>query len=764
MIPFLQRHPVFKFLPLLIGGILVSRNLQIPPWVPLVFLLVTFLFIFTRYYQIGLPLLVISLPLLTFSLQREVPELKIESNPNFLIGIVENIKTKPDGSTQVTLNTGGWKFLMSKDSLFCLPGDTLLVRGNINIPKPLRNRGGFDWAEYLHSTGIQGGLNKEALLLDHFQGEWSFPRFFFQLRNHIKTALLNQVGEPYGGLAAGLLLGEKSGIQPELKEKFRRLGVIHILAVSGLHVGFVLLFFTIISKIFVFTPLNRFLFTAFGLLFYLGITGGSISVQRAVTMAILYAYGKFRQKEISPWNIVGFTAFIFLIINPQQLFNLSFQLSFGAVAGILFLLHQYQELCTRVTLLSRLKQYKAFRYLGDGIIVSMGAQLGTFLPIAYIFGEIPLWAFAANILIIPLAGCVVITGIISASINPLSSIVSAIYAQAVWGELFLMDYITALLQKLPYPQFSVSTLTPLWLILIFMILIIYGTVGKPRYKIRFFAATLCLLNLLVWRENFQEENFRVTFVDVGQGDACLIQDDHHIILIDAGNAGFGRDYGKTVLLPLLKHEGITTVDLAIMTHPHADHIGGFESIMEQIPLKELWDTPHDFQSGIYNRVKTGVENAAVHYHHPQPGDKFQLGYMIVTMLYPDSTIAAMMHNVNNASMVVRIDYKDHSFLFMGDAEIHAERLITAMAHKLDVDIIKVGHHGSATSSIQSFIDVVSAEIAVISTGVNNRYGHPSQKIIQRWQMAGTEVYRTDQNGAVTINSLNGKLKVSTALK
>ncbi|MDP6936187.1 MAG: DNA internalization-related competence protein ComEC/Rec2 [Candidatus Marinimicrobia bacterium] len=698
------------------------------------------------------------------SLQHDLPEFKVETNPNLLMGTVEKIKSKPDGSTQITLNTGVWKFLLYKDSLHCLPGDTLVIHGMINIPKSLRNRGGFDWKAYLHSVGIQGVMYKDARLIEHRQGEWSVPRFFYQIRHHIKTALITQVGEPYGSLAAGLLLGEKSGIKPEMKEKFRRLGIIHILAVSGLHVGFVLMVFTIISKIFVLPPPYRFLFTASGLLFYLGITGGSVSVMRAVTMAILYEYGKYRQKEISPWNIVGFTGFLFLLINPLQLFSLSFQLSFGAVAGILFLLHQYTGLYERWSRLNQWRQYKLFRIVADGIIVSMGAQLGTFLPIAYVFGEIPVWAFAANILVIPLAGFVVITGIISAFINPISPFVSEIYAQTVWGELFIMDRLTAHLQSLPYPQISVTALTLFWLVLIFLILIIIGTVGIPRYKKRLLISFLCLTNVLVWRESLQKENFSVTFIDVGQGDACLIRDNHHNILIDAGNAGFGRDYGKTVILPLLKHEGITEVDLAIMTHPHADHIGGFESVMKNKYIKEIWDTPNHFQSGIYNRIKANAETSVTHYHHPQPGDRYRMGDMVLTMLYPDSTIARMMHNVNNASIVIRLDYKDHSFLFMGDAEIHAERLIVAMGQHLDADVVKIGHHGSATSSIQSFVGAVSAEVAVVSAGENNRYGHPSEKIIHRWEDAGTQVYRTDQNGAVTLNVIDGKLNVVPVLK
>ena len=151
--------------------------------------------------------------------------------------------------------------------------------------------------------------------------------------------------------------------------------------------GFVLLVLTILVKIAVLPKLYRFLFITSGLLFYLGISGGAISVMRAVSMAILYTYGNFREKEILPWSIVGFAAFIFLLIDPSQLFSLSFQLSFGAVGGILFMLAQFRKLTENNEWLQSLRRHTSFRWLMDALVVSFGAQLGTFLPIALIFGE-----------------------------------------------------------------------------------------------------------------------------------------------------------------------------------------------------------------------------------------------------------------------------------------------------------------------------------------------------------------------------------------
>ena len=221
-------------------------------------------------------------------------------------------------------------------------------------------------------------------------------------------------------------------------------------------------------------------------------------------------------------------------------------------------------------------------------------------------------------------------------------------------------------------------------------------------------------------------------------------------MVDAGYAGFGKDYGKRVVLPYLKHKGIDKIDLMVMTHPHADHIGGLETVLKNITISEIWDTHNDFESSVYDRILAGAELNKSYIRFLDPGDIYQLGEMKLTILYPDSAIAMSMKNINNSSIVFRLDYKDHSFLFTGDAEIQAERILANLDSLLNVDVLKVGHHGSSTSSIMSMVKHVSPKYAIISVGQNNRYGHPSEKIVQRWVDSDAIVFRTDKNGAVII--------------
>ena len=663
---------------------------------------------------------------------------------------VEDIQKKRN-SDYIILDAGKKRVLLQMtDTLSILPGDTLIIRGKLKMPQSPRNPGEFDYGGYLQSQGIQAIFHRDFSIMEIIEGRSSVNRWFFMMRKGIHYRLTEAVGHPYAGLAAGLLLGEKSGIQVEMKEQFRQLGIIHILAVSGLHVGFVLLVLTVLAKIAVLPKLYRFLFITSGLLFYLGISGGAISVMRAVSMAILYTYGNFREKEILPWSIVGFTAFIFLLIDPSQLFSLSFQLSFGAVGGILFMLAQFRKLTENNKWLQSLRSHTSFRWLMDALVVSFGAQLGTFLPIALIFGEIPVWAFAANLVIIPLAGLAVVTALIISLTLPITTVLGDIYGQALWGELFLMDKVSLFMNHLPVQMISFHGWGVFPLIILFVGMIALASVSQNRYRFRSMLVCLLLGNFFIWTHILESPQFTVTFLDVGQGDACVIEDGEYTILVDAGYAGFGKDYGKRVVLPYLKHKGIDKIDLMVMTHPHADHIGGLEIVLKKITIREIWDTHNDFESSVYDRILAGAEQNKSTIRYPQPGDIYQLGEMKLTILYPDSAIAMSMKNINNSSIVFRLDYKDHSFLFIGDAEMQAERILANLDSLLNVDVLKVGHHGSSTSSIMSMVNHVSPKYAVISVGKNNRYGHPSENIVQRWVDIGAEVFRSDESGAVII--------------
>lgn len=239
----------------------------------------------------------------------------------------------------------------------------------------------------------------------------------------------------------------------------------------------------------------------------------------------------------------------------------------------------------------------------------------------------------------------------------------------------------------------------------------------------------------------------VSFVDVGQGDAALVQCDGHNMLIDAGT-----NASTDALLSYLSDVGATSYDLVVGTHPHEDHIGGLDKVIEQYDVANVWMPRVQADTRTFEDVLLAIQAKGLRITSPAPRDTFELGGATVTALAPISSSYA---ETNDYSIVLRIDYGDTSFLFAGDAEASSEQEMLAASAHLKANVLKVGHHGSNSSTSTAFLKAVGPDYAVISVGKGNNYGHPNQRILESLQGFGAQVLRTDELGTITIIS-NGK--------
>ena len=347
--------------------------------------------------------------------------------------------------------------------------------------------------------------------------------------------------EPFTGIMTGLILGNRSGIEQEMKNRFQEIGVIHILAVSGLHVGYIFMILTFAAKGFNIKGKYQFILITLGLLFYSGLTGFTTSVVRASLMAILYSWGKVREKNISTWNVISTAALIILAIDPRQLFTPGFQLSFGAVWGILFVYPKLQQVDSHFPRWKLLRTNKVVRGITNLFFVTLGAQIGTFIPVAIIFKFLPVWGFLSNLFIVFLAGVAVISGILMIISYFISEGLALIFGHSAWIFLWLLNQISEWIFLLPFRKLPLGSLQVFEVLLILIILIYtVWALGKRNYK---YILTLLLgiSNLFLWKGIIFDDDVKITFLDVGQGDACIIQDRDNTILIDTGYAGFSRD-------------------------------------------------------------------------------------------------------------------------------------------------------------------------------------------------------------------------------
>ena len=453
-----------------------------------------------------------------------------------------------------------------------------------------------------------------------------------------------------------------------------------------------------------------------------------------------------------------------LMINPNALFSIGFQLSFGAVSGIVFVMNQVQYLKDNLDLNYKSKIVRFLVKILEGVFASIGALIGTFLPVAFHFHEMSLIGIFLNIIVIPITFLLVIFGIITISTSFISQTLADIYGECVFGLGLLLDKISIFGDGLELPMLSLGGLSQISILIIFFGLGCLFYFRNPRYFQTISIYLLFLFSVIIWQENWKKDKVYFSFLDVGQGDACLVHSDDFAVLIDAGYVGFGKDYGRTVILPHLKYLGIEEIDLAIFSHPHADHIGGFDYLANKIQIHEIWDTKNNFNTKLYQKIIHKHIETGTRLKFPNPGEIYKIGKLEMTILYPDSLKAQYAPNINEASLVLRMDHGENSVLFMGDAEHDAEKIISGLKSNLESDVVKIGHHGSKTSSIPELIENTKASFGIISLGENNKFNHPSMKIVNRWKKKNVDVFRTDFHGAITIVSDGYSLKLFTQTK
>ena len=278
---------------------------------------------------------------------------------------------------------------------------------------------------------------------------------------------------------------------------------------------------------------------------------------------------------------------------------------------------------------------------------------------------------------------------------------------------------------------------------------------RQHWKILAVFALVHLL-LLVWRFTYhpKPDALRVTFLDVGQGDAAIIESPGgSALVVDTGRIDTdGTDNaGRRILIPFLKSRGINAVGAILLSHPHADHIGGAAALLEAFPVGLLMDNGQDADAPLVVPILTAAQTHHTIYKTAQRGQEIVLDDgVILHILAP--TEAERHGKVNNASMVLRLEYGKTVLLFTGDAEIDEEADLVASGSQLTADVLKVGHHGSDTSSTPEFLAAVHPRLAIVSVGLHNLYGHPRRDVLERLEAGGAKIYRTDKNGAVSCAS------------
>jgi competence protein ComEC len=640
-------------------------------------------------------------------------------------------------------------------------GEKLQLQGKLVSPLSPANFQRHDYAVYLRRQGIKMILlsqgRENITVLAQGQGNRCI-HLALQFRKRFIDVVENMLPAPQAQVLAGFLFGERGALTPELLLQIERSGVMHLFAVSGLHVGYVAALGYGLGKLCNWSPRWTIIISGLFAGIYLLLVGFRASVYRAGIMLWIGILALLVYRRLNGLTALSAAAFVLLWFQPGLLFTSGFQLSFAATWGIIYLFSHI------VRLLLSLPRWLAFP-----LAVSIAAQLATWPLVAYHFYGIPLGAVLVNLPAVPLVGLIVMLGLIGCTVGLIFLPFAKIMGLAIYLLINLFLDLVRFSANLPWAY--LNTAPPTWSFMLFYYILLIASPllfrRDNRYKLKgqaplMVVASFMLLVLLWVIPLWRPAQFEVTFLSVGAGDGIVVTlPGGRTLLIDTGPGGGEGQYdsGANVIVPYLRQAGIKQIELVLLTHPHQDHWGGLNSVITNLSVRGI-AYPLVFTFGDFGIT----QGESIPLYQLKAGDSLLLGEDIsLKVLHPSSetSLLSTESDVNNNSLVLYLVWNEVSFLFTGDLEAEGEVLMLRENLVPKATVLKVGHHGANTSSTERFLQQVSPKVAVISTGPST-FGHPHQETLDRLEQVGAVVYRTDRDGAVKIRTDGHRLWVESA--
>lgn len=700
---------------------------------------------------------------------RQPDAARLASLLNAAVQVVGTVSTDPNISGRI------WQFgveadTVRSDSLMAIGRIPVFVRldtalGAVRIGERVRLVGTlrplprprapdlFDYRAYLSRRGYAATLSvyTEAALSVFAGPRGASVRFWDAARSYVRATITRGLPPDEAGLVRGLVLGDRSGLSRRVLDEFQTCGVVHILAVSGLHVGIVLAG--------VGWPLVR----VFGRKWwqlpvlvlsawaYAALTGGNPPVVRASIMATVFLASVLVRRAPDAWNALAASALITLLVSPQVLFEIGFQLSYVAVAGILLVAGPLAAYFGRVRFS---KWNPAGKFVTGLIVMTIAAQATIWPLVAHYFYRVPLLGALSNPPVVALVTFAVWGAMLSLIVGWWPVAAQLVNAPVSWllrGVLWTAERFAS------WPGAALWVRPPGWIEIAACAALLWTAWHLYRRRGLLTAslgALLLFANLWVWSGYFHcRTGLEVTFLDVGQGDAIVVAAPNgETVLIDGGAASPWFDAGNWTVVPYLRSQGVRRVDVVVATHLDNDHIGGLASVLARMEVGQVWyngrkDTTEVFRNFMGTARERGVTVRSV-----AAGDSV-LGLGDVRMLVlgpPRDSLAIVWWSDNDLSVVLRLDAYGKSVLLTGDAAFMAEdRLVRTWDGRLRSDVLKVAHHGSAHSTSDAFLAAVEPQWGVVSVGDPNRYGHPAPPLLERLDRRGVAVLRIDRCGTLT---------------
>lgn len=619
----------------------------------------------------------------------------------------------------------------------------------IEKPEAASNWGAFDSKKFLAGQKIKYKIIPDDKSVSIVSKSKNITIIAAEIRNDIYMSLQKALGDEKASIVMAILTGDTSGISSEVITNYRNSGIAHIMAVSGMHVGFVQ---AVIIKLFSRRRINyakRNALCIVGLFAFAVIADFSPSVTRAVLQNTYLLGGKVLKRPASKVSALEIACILQLVYNPYLLFNTGFVLSYAAAISILFIQPRIS------------KRFFAFGKIPNFLTTGISVNLGMFPLLVTFFNSFSPIGVIATIFAgkMACAICGLGFGIWLFGSLPfcsfVSKILSALASLAVTG----LNVISQAGSGIPPPlgSFKLPGMSFFGILLYYAVLVILidkKVFGFFRQRIVFTGVAIIIVAVFI---NVNYRKTIVHFFDVGQGLSVLYKCDGICGLIDAGE-------GDTDISELLFKEGVGTLDFAVLTHGHSDHTGGFEKVASEHKIKTLIVPGNLVDDGILKAVATAEKyNIKVIYVSEELHCKIGRTQMRF-YLNNEITKEASEKNINNASLVMIAKNSDGTAIFTGDIESETENYMAQKGYFQQAEVLQVAHHGSNTGTLDKNISIISPDYAIISVGENNSYGHPANRVVDTLKNAGATVRRSDLCGAIKITLRKGKTQLWQKLK
>jgi competence protein ComEC len=547
-------------------------------------------------------------------------------------------------------------------------------------------------------------------------------------------------------MAKALLIADQHEIPAEVRDKYARAGMVHMLSISGLHVAIVAEAVVLLLQMMRVPRAKASIASIIVTAIYVAVIGAPPPALRSAVMLATVAASKASQRPTSQWAALALGALVPLIV-PRTILDLGYQLSVVGIAGLI----GSAALAKRM-LAPKLEGLTL--KISKELLTSVVATILTAPLIAWYFGRISLIAPIANLAAGPVISLLQPTLFLALVTAPVPWL-AGFFAAACHPLLVAFDGVATAASRVPGASIDV---VPSLLTVVFGCLVVTALLvaALSRYPFRPLVAAAGAACLVAWTPLLHMPyggGVEMDVLDVGQGDAILVRTDKgHWLIFDSGRTWQGGDAGKSTVIPYIMRRG-GTVTTFILSHAHADHVGGAASIFRALHPATFWDSAFPQGSGVYDNALRAARVSGVAWHRVHAGDSLTFDGVGVRFLAPDSAWTSSLSDPNSASTIALVEYGATRFLLVGDAEAPEEDWLLDHARvDLHADVLKVGHHGSSTSSTDRFLAAVNPSLALISVGAGNLYGHPSSAVIAALGRVGARVLRTDKVGTIVVRT------------